>query len=1159
MKQKLFLLLIALLAPIALKAQNCVPPEELEISNITSSSADLTFMSVGSETQWVIYLDGEALDTIETDTYTFTGLGSYTSHVAGVCSYCDGGILSTMSTLSFTTLCGDMELPYFENFDSYTVVGDSTRPNCWTRVVGFHPQSATASTLYPNFATYDDHGTVMNFNGRYAPENVSGTMKIATPRIPVALNNLEIIFDVLKNTLTVYLATDPEDPSTYVRVRECRSTIMNWTTYEVRTDTIAGAPSAPGYLVFCANYEPGYSAGDNPYLDNLSVLVLNNCNRPESVSVSNESPNGAEVSWTAVAGATNYRVSYSTVDNIATATHRDVLGSTRTQLTGLNHNTRYYVWVQTLCSETSISDPRATNFTTQLGCYPIENLRQVSGTSDGAAFQWKLGEDGNEPTGVIAILRDLTAGTETEGELATGINHHFFTGLDATHQYEALFGTVCNEDTATYVSAPITFRNCGETELSEIASQQSQYFPIYTGFRYSYCQMVYPASVFLDMDTIHGLALRRSTNSHGTVVRTLSIWMADTSESSFAAPVPVTGMRQVANNVSYTLGDQEWDTLMFTTPFVHASSENVIVVFDDNTGTEESTSNSPYWRYHATRDSSCYSVSRTTNLDPANPTFDHVKVAAVPDMRFVGPCHADGSCEAPLAAVSNAGSETATLAWVDGEGGQWVIEYCKSGAQTWTVAGTATASPYTLENLTAGTHYKVRIGVTCNGEVRYSAAIPFETTCDPVHLPFHFTQEEMLSVIPHGIGFTPCWSWHDFYRDENQGRGEVYGWTGSWWMLPAIAEPLNGAQVRTWAASSENAHICVGVASLSDGSDIEWIDTVDVPGGGALTSHNEYVASLERYTGSGNRVVLGVIVDDPSGTTVLRFFDFHVEPLESCRPVNDLTLDSATAHTLSISWTPGGDETAWAVYVDNQFDGMARNTPNYTIQGLDPYSTYMVSVRSACGDGDTSHAVVKNFLTGCEGESCTFTIIGYSRYEDGWNGAAISVILVDMDAMSLQVVGSFTMDDGTGLSKSFEVCEGMPIHLSWYPGMFDGDCWFDVVNENGQTIYHASSGAGLGNSFYTTEDFCAETLGIADAEGEMPLTLYPNPTSDKVTLGGLEKNATVSVVDFSGREVYRKSAKGESLTLQVGGFAKGAYFVRVVGENGSVIRKLIVK
>ena len=62
-----------------------------------------------------------------------------------------------------------------------------------------------------------------------------------------------------------------------------------------------------------------------------------------------------------------------------------------------------------------------------------------------------------------------------------------------------------------------------------------------------------------------------------------------------------------------------------------------------------------------------------------------------------------------------------------------------------------------------------------------------------------------------------------------------------------------------------------------------------------------------------------------------------------------------------------------------------------------------------------------------------------------------------------------------------------------------------------------------------------------------------------MTLGGLEKNATVSVVDFSGREVYRKSAKGESLTLQVGGFAKGAYFVRVVGENGSVIRKLIVK
>ena len=72
-----------------------------------------------------------------------------------------------------------------------------------------------------------------------------------------------------------------------------------------------------------------------------------------------------------------------------------------------------------------------------------------------------------------------------------------------------------------------------------------------------------------------------------------------------------------------------------------------------------------------------------------------------------------------------------------------------------------------------------------------------------------------------------------------------------------------------------------------------------------------------------------------------------------------------------------------------------------------------------------------------------------------------------------------------------------------------------------------------------------------------------------VTIGGLEGESTVTVVDLNGREVYRDhtGANGHSgqatatgsVTIDVSGYAKGAYFVSVTGESTTAIRKFIVK
>lgn len=83
------------------------------------------------------------------------------------------------------------------------------------------------------------------------------------------------------------------------------------------------------------------------------------------------------------------------------------------------------------------------------------------------------------------------------------------------------------------------------------------------------------------------------------------------------------------------------------------------------------------------------------------------------------------------------------------------------------------------------------------------------------------------------------------------------------------------------------------------------------------------------------------------------------------------------------------------------------------------------------------------------------------------------------------------------------------------------------------------------------------TLGIHDAMGST-VSVSPNPASSNVTISGIEDEASVMVVDMNGRTVFTANAN-EKLTIDLAGFAQGAYFIRICGEQTMAIRKLLVK
>lgn len=123
-----------------MKSTDCLPPTNLLVSNISSSSADISWMAGSDETLWNIkygalgfnpYKDGNLIQGVSNNTFTITGLQIITKYHIYVQANCgDGDISLWAGPILFETLCAPFTLPFIENFDE-TAVGYI--PGCWSK------------------------------------------------------------------------------------------------------------------------------------------------------------------------------------------------------------------------------------------------------------------------------------------------------------------------------------------------------------------------------------------------------------------------------------------------------------------------------------------------------------------------------------------------------------------------------------------------------------------------------------------------------------------------------------------------------------------------------------------------------------------------------------------------------------------------------------------------------------------------------------------------------------------------------------------------------------------------------------------------------------------------------------------------------------------
>lgn len=290
--------------------------------------------------------------------------------------------------------------------------------------------------------------------------------------------------------------------------------------------------------------------------------------------------------------------------------------------------------------------------------------------------------------------------------------------------------------------------------------------------------------------------------------------------------------------------------------------------------------------------------------------------------------------------------ETATINslrinWTDNSNAtQWEIETVKDGNMPTGQGNIISSKPYTITGLDRNTNYKVYIRSLCSaGTSEWSISQKFATLAD--------------------------YCGGDHFYD-----------TGG---------PLNGYpnNYESYTKTIYPSQTGNRVKAIFDVFDINQYDQFTVYNGANAYSgpvlYNSYGNSTKPTTLASTDVSTGALtfVFSTSGNYNNRAgWDARIicEPMPPCpNPPGEITLQSATLNTMTVTWPENSSATQWEIEVVKDGSsptgaGMLISSRPYTISGLQSNTCYKVYIRSVCSGGNSAWTVSKLFCT--QGNYC---------------------------------------------------------------------------------------------------------------------------------------------------------------------------------------------
>ena len=278
-------------------------------------------------------------------------------------------------------------------------------------------------------------------------------------------------------------------------------------------------------------------------------------------------------------------------------------------------------------------------------------------------------------------------------------------------------------------------------------------------------------------------------------------------------------------------------------------------------------------------------------------------------------------------------------------------------------------------------------------------------------------------------------------------------------------------------------------------------------------------------------------------------------PVGLAAPAN-VVATATSETTIVLTWDAVEGATEYNIYTPSSFDsnvlGVTETT--YTFEGLTAGTKYCFEV-SAVSATDESSATEACATTPAEGDDDDDP-----EYPEPTTVPDAPVINVYAENSGLIVI-------------EWEAVETAIFYYVYHKGNLVGDGQVMgteveiLVNPETEYCFTVTAVNTVGESEHS-EEACATT----PAEGEDPINpdsnievaendfvIYPNPVNDKLYIETETEVKEVVVYDIFGRQQDLSAISGQQSVINVANLNSGIYFVKVVTENGEVVKRFVKK
>lgn len=351
--------------------QPCQTPSMVNVANITSNSAELTFLDFGQSQQWEYALQqGNTIDFATAQTQTITYQGTYLNDLldgmtysVAVRSVCSEGEYSSWSEIiTFTTPSQPTPLPFETTFsDIYDnqkwEAVSNTNINWTIGSATFSGEEDTMSAYVSSNGT--DYSVAMPGGWNYTYTALYREFDFgAGGNYTLSFDYKVSGYDFMDAGLHIFVK-DENDViiAEYYNMDQAIANyvgVNQWTRADIELPT--NLEGIKKIVFYSWGYISSYSTQSQvpPAIDNVVIEEMI-CNPPTNLTVSNITENSATLSWEGVAD--NYKINYVVAGSSDTLTQ---ITPNTTYTLGLNSFENYQVSVQSVCEEDLYSLPTPT-------------------------------------------------------------------------------------------------------------------------------------------------------------------------------------------------------------------------------------------------------------------------------------------------------------------------------------------------------------------------------------------------------------------------------------------------------------------------------------------------------------------------------------------------------------------------------------------------------------------------------------------------------------------------------------------------------------------------------------------------------------------------------------------------------------------------------